>query len=266
LRRRSGANVDAAFPWSVPALAALHDLRLRAPVTFFMGENGSGKSTLLEAIAVAAGASTAGAYDVAEDVTLAGARRLAATLVLSRKGRPRACLFFRAEDAFGFTRRIADDMQGIDAEVDAILADERASPQARRRAAGHVRAQRLALAAGYGEDPHAQSHGETFFAILQRRIAAPGLYLFDEPETPLSPTRVLPLLALVHAAAAEGSQFIIATHSPILAALPGAHILLFERGHIRTAAYDDLENVRVTRDFLAAPQRYLRHLIDEDGR
>jgi predicted ATPase len=262
IRRRPHAAIDEAFPWSVSALRSLQTLRFTAPVTFFMGENGSGKSTLLEAIALAAGAATAGALDIADDTTLTGAGRLAATLVLQRRAQPRARMFFRAEDAFGFTRRIESEMRALDVQADALLGDKGAGLQARRRAAGYVRGQRAALAASYGDDPHAQSHGETFLAILRRRIAAPGLYLLDEPETPLSPTRVLALLSLVYEAAREGSQFIVATHSPILAALPGAQILLFENGTIGPAAYDDLEHVRVTRDFLVAPHRYLRHLID----
>lgn len=83
----------------------------------------------------------------------------------------------------------------------------------------------------------------------------------DEPETPLSPIRVLALLRLIGDAAREGSQFVIATHSPMLMALPGAALLSFEAGAIRAVAYDDVEHVRVTRDFLAAPERYLRQLF-----
>ncbi len=247
-----------------PALASLENLRFGAPVTFFMGENGSGKSTLIEALAVAAGAIAAGAHDLAEDATLAGARRLAAALTLVQTGRARSRMFFRAEDAFGYVRRVEREMRAVDDEVATILGDERAGLQARRRAAAYVGGQRPALASRYGEDPHAQSHGETFLAILRQRLVPQGLYLLDEPETPLSPTRVLALLAMVHDAVREGSQFVIATHSPILAALPGAEILVFDDGTIRPTPYAELEHVRVTRDFLCAPQRYLRHLLSQD--
>jgi predicted ATPase len=262
--RRTDTPVDGAFPWSVPTLASLQGLRFTSPVTFLMGENGSGKSTFIEALAIAVSAVTVGAQDVAEDVTLAGARRLAAAFAISQRGRPQVRMFFRAEDAFGFTQRVERDMRSLDSEVNVILADERATLEARRRAAGHIRGQRAALVARYGEDPHALSHGETFLGILRQRLAPRGLYLLDEPETPLSPTRVLALLTLVHDAVREGSQFIIATHSPILAALPGAEILLFEGGAIRATAYEDLEHVRVTRDFLNAPERYMRHLLKGD--
>ncbi len=106
IRRRSDGRIDDAFPWSVPALVSLESLRFTAPVTFLMGENGSGKSTFLEALALAVNAVTVGAEEAAEDATLSGARRLAAAFVASGRGRPRTRMFFRAEDAFGFTRRV----------------------------------------------------------------------------------------------------------------------------------------------------------------
>jgi predicted ATPase len=263
IRRRAGTATG--FPWTIPAIASLERLQFTAPVTFFMGENGSGKSTLLEALSIATRAITAGADQASEDPTLEGARRLAASLAPSQRGRPATRMFFRAEDAFGFTRRVAADIRAIGAEADAILADAGAGLTARRRAAAQVRAERDALIDRYGADPHALSHGETFLQILRRRLVPRGLYLLDEPETPLSPTRVLALLALVNDAAREGSQFVIATHSPILAALPGAQILVFEDGAIRPSAYETLEHVRVTRDFLAAPERYLRHLTADES-
>ena len=94
------------YPWSVPAIAAFRGLTLTKPVTFFMGENGCGKSTFLEALAVASRAAAVGAQDVGDDSTLAGARRLANALTLVSRARPATRLFFRAEDSFGFTRRI----------------------------------------------------------------------------------------------------------------------------------------------------------------
>jgi predicted ATPase len=250
---------DVAYPWSVPAIAAFEGLALGRPVTFLMGENGSGKSTFLEAIAIAARAASVGSYDLGDDATLVGARRLADTLTVVTEKRPATRLFFRAEDAFGFTRRVERDASDLQAVADDLRDDSRAGEQARNRAAGYVEGQRKALTSRYGDDPHARSHGETFLEILRQRIVPRGLYFLDEPETPLSPTRVLALLALVYDAARTGSQFVIATHSPILAALPDATILVFAGERIVETAYDDLEHVRVTRDFLAAPERYLRH-------
>ena len=261
-RRRREARVDDAFPWTVPALRNLREVRFTALVTFLMGENGCGKSTLLEALAAAVQADAAGAETVEIDATLAGARRLAAAFEALERGRPRTRAFFRAEDAFGFTKRIEREMQQIDAEADAMLHDEKASEYRRRLGANITRSSRYALASRYGDDPHARSHGETFLGIVRAQLSEGGLYLLDEPETPLSPTRVLALLALLLNAVRGGSQFVIATHSPILAAFPGASILVFDGDQLVETAYEDLEHVQVTRDFLNAPQRYLRHLTD----
>jgi predicted ATPase len=259
-RRRRGAKTDEAFPWTVPALRALKELRFDAPVTFLMGENGCGKSTLLEALAVATEASAAGAEDVDADATLAGARRLAEAFEVEERGTPRLRAFFRAEDAFGFTKRIEREMQAIDAEADAMLRDPKASEFRRRLGANITRSSRGALASKYGDDPHARSHGETFLAILRAQLLPRGLYLLDEPETPLSPTRVLTLLTILLDATGTGSQFIIATHSPILAAFPSASIRVLDGDRIVETPYEELEHVRITRDFLNAPARYLRYL------
>jgi len=263
-RRRRGARTDDAFPWTVPALRSLREVRFAAPVTFFMGENGCGKSTLLEALAVAVDARAAGSEEVATDQTMAGSRRLAAAFETVERGRPRTRVFFRAEDSFGFTKRVQGEMKEIDAQADAMLANEKASEFRRRLGANIVRSTRGMLAHRYGDDPHARSHGETFLGIVRAQLAGGGLFLLDEPETPLSPTRVLTLLALLLDAVAGGSQFVIATHSPILAAFPGASILAFENQQIVETPYEELEHVRVTRDFLNAPQRYLRHLTGPD--
>jgi len=264
--RGSGPSGDA-FPWTVPALHAFRELRFPAAVTFLMGENGCGKSTLLEALAIAAGAVAAGATGLANDPSFAGSRALAETLALSKAPRrPRTRLFFRAEDALGFHRRVRDEMDELERLASAIDEEARTLGDVaggKRRAAGNLRGERAQLTRGYGEDPHAQSHGEAFARILDRRLVPEGLYFLDEPETPLSPTRVLALLATIRAHARSGSQFVIATHSPILAALPDAAIYLIDGARIARTAYADLESMRVTRDFLNAPERYLRHLDDD---
>ena len=260
VRRRRGAKPDDAFPWTVPALRALREMRFDAPVTFLMGENGCGKSTLLEALAAATDAAAAGAEGVDVDATLAGARRLAAAFEVEERGRPRVRVFFRAEDAFGFTKRIEHEIHEIDAQADAMLHDEHASEYRRRLGAHIVRSANEVYVRKYGADPHARSHGETFLGILRGQLVSNSLYLLDEPETPLSPTRVLTLLTILLDATKTGSQFIIATHSPILAAFPGASIRVFAGDRIVETPYYELEHVRITRDFLNAPGRYLRYL------
>lgn len=229
-------------------------LHFATPVTFFVGENGSGKSTVLEALAVASGAIALGGSDLRSDPTLEPARELASDLTIARRGRPKTTLFLRAEDVFGYTQRLRREMREI---------GETAAGFAGTRAFGYVAAQQRALRVRYGDDPGSRSHGETFLALLRARLVPGGLYFLDEPETPLSPLRVLGLLAMLIDAVRAGSQFVVATHSPILMALPGATLLEFAEDGIANAAYDDVEHVRLTRDFLRAPERYLRDLAAE---
>ena len=126
-------------------------------------------------------------------------------------------------------------------------------------------AQRDALKARYGEDPFAKSHGELFLELFQTRINAPGLYLLDEPETPLSPENQIAFLALLTASVAKGSQFIIATHSPIIMAAPQARIYDFDVCPPELAQWNDLEHVQLTRAFLNHPEAFLRHLNADDA-
>ncbi|MBI4926972.1 MAG: AAA family ATPase [Anaerolineae bacterium] len=112
----------------------------------------------------------------------------------------------------------------------------------------------------YGEGLDNQSHGESFLLLFRERFVPDGLYLLDEPEAPLSPVRQLGLLALLKQMVEEGGQFIIATHSPILMAFPGAEILTLDGNGVHSVAYNDLEHVKLTRDFLNHPEAFLRHL------
>ena len=123
-----------------------------------------------------------------------------------------------------------------------------------------VRGQRRALTSRYGEDADARSHGESFLQLFQSRFVPGGLYLLDEPEAPLSPQRQLALLSMLREMAAQDSQFIIATHSPILMALPGADILSFDHAPVRRIPYEEVEHVTLTRDFLNNPAAFLKHL------
>ena len=259
IRRRADIDPSAGFPWTLPVAASLDGLTFQAPVTFLVGENGSGKSTLLEALAVGMQAVAAGSRDLARDPSLGPARELARGFRFARRRHARTRLFLRAEDVLGFSRRIADEAEALSGIAE-DLARELPEGVGRTRAVGLARAQRAALAARYGEDPEGRSHGETFLALLQGRLAPDGLYFLDEPETPLSPTRVLALMAILTDRIARGCQFVIATHSPILMALPGAEILVIDGGRLAATPYDAVEHVRLTRAFLAEPARFLRDL------
>ncbi|MEW5928929.1 MAG: AAA family ATPase [Gemmatimonadota bacterium] len=246
------------FPFTVPAIRTLDVLDLSAPVTFFVGENGSGKSTLLEGIAAAAQLPTLGSDEVAFDRSLGAQRALASTLQLTWRSRSRHGFFLRAEDFFGYLRRLARDRARIDREARefglAAPPPERADDWESGVHPDEVGA------AEYMEVFDARSHGESFLELFTHRIDGTGLYLLDEPEAPLSPQRQLALLALLSDAVAEGAQFVVATHSPILLAFPGARIYSFDAAPVQEVEYGDLEHVNLTRDFLLDPERYLRHL------
>ncbi len=260
LRRRPDHAPDPArFPWSLALLRGLEAVEFTAPVTFLVGENGSGKSTLIEGMAAGMNAVAMGGHDLARDPSLAAAREFAGGFLFTRRRHARTRLFLRAEDVFGFTNRVIADMDGL--EGDAAHYAATLTGYGRQLAEGTMRGQRAALAGAYGENPDGRSHGETFLALLRRRLVPGGLYFLDEPETPLSPGRVLALMALIAESAGAGSQFVIATHSPILMALPGA-TLLHVGETLSPIAWDEVEHVRVTRAFLNNPRRILAELLD----
>ena len=263
VRRRSGGD-EGRFPFSVPAIRSLEGLDLAAPVTFFVGENGSGKSTVLEAIAAAARLPTVGSDDVLADGTLAAQRELGDALELVWSRRTRKGFFLRAEDFFGFTKRLAvmrAELQARMAEIELEYADR--SAYSKGLAAGPVRASLAALEARYGVDLDANSHGQSFLKLFRSRFVPGGLYLLDEPEAPLSPQCQLGLMAMIADMVAEEAQFVIATHSPILLAYPGARIVSFDEIPVKPVAFEELESVRLVREFLAAPERYLRGIVPQ---
>jgi predicted ATPase len=260
IRRAGPLREPDRFPFTIPFFRALERLDLRARVTFLVGENGCGKSTLLEGMAAGVGAVAAGGRDLERDPTLAGARAFARAFRCRRVRHPRATLFLRAEDVFGFTLRVRRDIEGLGEVEDELRGALREGSWGQRLATGSAAGQRAALVRRYGADPDARSHGETFLHLLQQRLQPRGLYFLDEPETPLSPTRVLALLAILRDRAAQDCQFVIATHSPILMALPGAEILLLEGETIAPIEYREVEHVRITRAFLDDPESFLRRL------
>jgi predicted ATPase len=264
VQRRAGHRPDGDdYPWSLPLVRDLDRVEFTAPVTFLVGENGSGKSTVLEGIAVGMDAVAAGSRELRHDPSLAAARAFAAGFLFVRRRHARTRLFLRAEDVFGFTRRIASEMEDLAAD-EHDLAATLPEGYGRQIATGALRGQHHALVNSYGANPDGRSHGETFLALLCRRLAPNGLYFLDEPETPLSPTRVLALMAIIVERVARGCQFVIATHSPILMALPAAQILAARDGRLAPIAWDDTEHVRVTRAFLNNPEATMRRLLEAE--
>ena len=263
---RNPGGDEQTFPFSVPVIRTLDRLPFAGAVTFFVGENGSGKSTVLEGIALAARLPAVGSADLGDDATLGAQRALARALRLVWNRRTARGFFLRAEDFFGFAKRIS----AMRAEFHQRLADleveyaER-SAWARGLAMGPARASLAELEARYGVDLDANSHGQSFLRLFQSRFVPGGLYLLDEPEAPLSPQSQLALMLMMGDMIAQDAQFVIATHSPILLAFPGATIYSFDQTPAEAVPYEELEHVVLTRAFLANPDRYLRALRATPG-
>lgn len=234
--RRDKIADSSVFPFHLPVIRQFDTLRFHPNVTYIIGENGSGKSTLLEAIAVALGFNAEGGSRNFNFTTCASHSNLHQVLRLV-KGvrRPRTGFFLRAESFYNAATY-----------VDAVGAAEfYCDPEA----------EPMSL--------HAQSHGESFMALMLHRFGPEGLYLLDEPEAALSPTRQLAMLARMHELVRQGSQFIIATHSPILLAYPDAKIFQIGETGLAETAYTATEHYRVTRDFLNYPEKTLNILLSE---
>lgn len=258
---RKSRGDERTFPFSVPAVRHLESLSLDTAVTFFVGENGSGKSTLLEGIAAAAKLPAVGSAELGADVTLGAQRALGAALKLVWNRKTTRGFFLRAEDFFGFAKRLAtmrsEFLERID-ELEVEYADR--SEWAKGLAMGPARGSLADMERRYGVDLDANSHGQSFLRLFQSRFVPNGLYLLDEPEAPLSPQSQLALMVMMQDMLAQGAQFVIATHSPILLAFPGARIYSFDRMPIAEVPYAELEHVVLTREFLNDPGRYLRAL------
>ncbi len=217
------------FPLSLPALKGFQKLELHPRCTFIIGENGSGKSTLLEAIAVLAKFPAEGGSTKHQVKTHDTHSDLWQMLRLARgPDLQNDDFFLRAESFYNVGTYLEQAAIGV------------GPPRI-----GYV---------------HSRSHGEGFLDLM-KTIEGFGLYLFDEPESALSPSRQLAFLMRLHDLIQGGSQFILATHSPIIMAYPDAWIYELGPDGIERVAYENTEHYRVTRSFLEAPEHYLHHLF-----
>lgn len=249
------------FPFTVPVIRSLPEIKFTSPVTFFVGENGSGKSTVLEALACAVESITVGTESVKTDKTLAPVRKLSKYFKLAWTKRTRKGFFMRAEDFFGYARSMRETREELEEEYNNVERDyEGRSKYAADLARSAYAGQLAAMKNRYGRDLDNFSHGEAFLTLFQARFVPGGLYLLDEPEAALSPSRQLSFLSALRQMVEEEAQFIVATHSPIILAYPGAQIFSFQNGAIKQVQYEELEHVQLTKDFLNNPQSYLRHL------
>ncbi len=228
LDRDNVAGFDA-YPFNIPAVRELRTLKLHPDVTFFSGENGSGKSTLLEAIALAMGFSQEGGTRNMRGHTADTVSRLQDFILPVRGVRqPRDFFFLRAESFYNLATR----------------SDE------------------IGYLGGYGgKSLHARSHGEAFLAVLNHKLRGKGLYILDEPEAALSATSLMSALASIHRLVLDGSQFIIATHSPILLAYPRSKIVLFDDNGLSEVRYEETDSFAITRRFVNDHKRAIEELL-----
>jgi predicted ATPase len=242
----SGAHVPAAtrtdgssWPFTVPAVAALAagGLSFTNPVTFLVGDNGSGKSTIVEAIAEGFNIDSRGGRaarrsgspnpektPLGQVLQLELTRR--GTRMIAGPRLKKKGFFLRAETAFSMTENLGGVLGHWDADTSIL------------------------------------SHGEGFVEIFRSMFQEPGFYVLDEPESALSFTACLNLVALMHELGESGAQVVCATHSPILAATPGAEIVELGSHGMRRAKWADLALVDHWRRYLDNPDTYLRHIID----
>jgi predicted ATPase len=223
-----------AYPFSLPAIRSLDTLKFHPQVTILIGENGSGKSTLLEAIAVGLGLNAEGGSRNFNFATRASHSNLC-DFIRVRKGvrKPTDLFFLRSESFFNVATEI----------------------------------EQLGVGRGYGATSlHEQSHGESFYALFQNRFHGNGLYLLDEPEAALSPMRQMGFLSIMHDLILKGSQFVVATHSPIIMAYPEACIYSLGGDQIQRVAYRETAHYKITRQFLNHPERILEILTDKGNK
>lgn len=231
LEREFSAKTE--YPFTIPAFRDLEQIEFASNITFLVGENGSGKSTLIEAIAYRCGFNTAGGGRNNTYQVTSSESALGESIRLSWAPKVSDGFFLRAESFYNFATHIDE------------LDDSRK------------------YGAYGGKSLHHQSHGESFLSLFVNRFRGKGIYLLDEPEAALSPARQLALLQVLREMEQEGqSQFIIATHSPILLAYPGAQILDFDASPVQRIEYEDTPHYQITKGFLDNRELYLRKLFD----
>lgn len=225
---------ERAYPFSIPALAALTEpLLLTTAVTFLVGANGSGKSTLLEAIAVHQGLNAeGGSQNMMFETRANTVSTLHKHLRVQRNAKPRTKFFLRAESYFNVATKLEDYFEDEPKELKKV----------------------------YGGSPHTWSHGESFLKLVRNRFFPGGLFFLDEPEAALSVEGEFELLKMMAMHVKKGSQLLIATHSPILTAMPGARILQLSANGVSEVTWDQVEAVQLSRSFLNDPQPKLREL------
>lgn len=223
------------YPFNIPSIAKTKKLEIDSPVTFFVGENGSGKSTLVEALAVNMGFNPEGGSRNMTFSTCDTHSHLSEYLTIAKTAYPKDGFFLRAESFYN----VASYIQQIDNRMSS-------------RELQNV----------YGGSLHECSHGESFLKLLSNRLFGNGLYILDEPEAALSIHKLLRMLCIMKELVDNNSQFIIATHSPILLSYPNSTIYQFSDSGIERVEYKETDSFKVTKYFLDNPEKMLNWLFE----
>lgn len=231
---------EEAYLNQISALKNLKEFHFKKSVTFFVGENGSGKSTLLEAMAVASEFNPEGGSKNFNFQTADTHSSLYNQIHLT-KGfrRPKDSYFLRAESFYNVATEVD--------RLEAIPTNDGSS----------------VVEAYGGRSLHMQSHGESFLSLILERFFGNGLYILDEPEAALSPSRQMAILTKIHELVEKNSQFIIATHSPILLSYPNAEIVEIKENHVQLITYKECEHYVLTKQFLENPEKMLGYLLEK---
>ena len=248
------------FPFNLPILDNFSSVLL-SNVSIFIGENGTGKSTLLEGLATKLNLQILGGSPIRSDPSLEAARKLSENINLVWEKRTHNGFFMRAEDFFAYLKKIEIERNYNQNElkrIDDTYKDR--SRMAKILARGPFSSGLDQIKKGFGDNADGESHGESFMSIFRRRFAPSGIYILDEPEAALSPISQLGLISLIKQAVNEGSQFILATHSPILMAIPKANLFSCDNGSINLISYEEAEHVALYKAFLSNPEQFLRRL------
>ncbi|MBY6036588.1 AAA family ATPase [Fictibacillus nanhaiensis] len=244
------------FPFTLPLLESLDSMTFNKPVTILVGENGTGKSTLIQAIA-----DQAQSIRIDQQNENPSVRLLSNQLKLTWSIRTRDGFFLTAEDFVNYVKRVSEMREEAKRSLEEIEIEYKDRSQFAKNLASMPHNHTLYdLQNLYDDGLEFRSHGERFLDFFQSRLRPKGLYILDEPEVPLSPTKQLSFISLIKEMTKKNAQFIIATHSPILMAIPDAEIISLDSLPPKTCQYEDLEHVQLTKSFLESPERFLRHL------